>query len=136
MTLLRRVVWLCVLIALPLQLTAAWATCCPAPAPTRVAGHDMHHAHQALPPGDSPLAHAGHPCDETDVDSTLDTHDGEPCKNGQCASHCAHAQPPLVTIRTTPSLALADSAPAGTGTSARCDAPSSPALRPPIDPLR
>lgn len=136
MTRLRRMVWLCVLIALPLQLTAAWAPCCPEPAPTRVAGHDTHHAHQALPLGDSAVAHAGHPCDGGADDSTLHANDGEPCKNGRCASHCAQAQPPLTTTRPTLSLALADRAPAGTGTSARCDAPSSPALRPPIDPLR
>lgn len=130
-------VWLCVLIALPLQLTAAWAPCCPAPDPTRDAAHAAHHAHRALPqPGDSAVAHAGHPCEGSDEGSKLDAQDGEPCKNGRCASHCAHAQPPLTTTRPTPTIALADSRPAGAGTSAHCEAPSSPSLRPPIGPLR
>ncbi len=84
MRVFRSLVACCLLLALPVQLLAAFASCCPAePAGAHTAAHaGMAHA----APG-SASAHAGHPCDEAAAETGPQDH----CDAGRCALHCAHA---------------------------------------------
>jgi hypothetical protein len=91
MRMLRRIFACCLLLALPAQLLAAFAPCCPADrgdAHTTAASHThpgVPHADHAAP---TALAHAGHPCDEAAAGTAGPR---ESCDAAQCAMHCAHA---------------------------------------------
>ena len=130
MRILRRILACCLLLALPAQLLASFAPCCPADtydARTEATPHahpDMPHADHAAP---AALVHAGHPCDETVAGTG--PHDG--CDAAQCAMHCAHA----LTL-TEPASVRSPLARGGTHFPAPLvrhdDVAASPHLRPPI----
>lgn len=121
---LRSLVVCCLLLALPVQLLAAFAACCPA---DTVGAHDASHAGMAHADSGAATAHAGHPCDE--AATATGPHDDGDAK--RCALHCAQA--PTLSAQASVRPPLARSSPDFPAPAVGADAlAASPRLRPPI----